>query len=136
MISINSYTPIRNRAKFYNHIKIQSLMNVNIGWDILKIWHDPFHIISFYQVYFRSLFQNFFRWYENLLRIFILYSHTLVLKIFPVLFARGYWFFQFPTVAIMRFIFFVEIYSFVFGNINLKKCIGMKTSDMGYTVNE
>ena len=44
--------------------------------------------------------------------------------------------FQSPTVAIMIFIFFVEIYSFVFGHINSNQCIGMKTCGMGYTVNE
>ena len=44
--------------------------------------------------------------------------------------------FQSPSVAIMSFIFFVEIYSFVFGHINLKQCFGIKTSGMGYTVNE
>ena len=44
--------------------------------------------------------------------------------------------FQSPTVAIMSFIFFVEIYSFVFGHMNLNQCFVIKTSGMGYTVNE
>ena len=73
MISVNSYTPNRKSSTII--LKYRALMNVNRGWDILKIWHATFHIISFYWVYFRSLFQNFFRWYENL-SVYLLFNHT------------------------------------------------------------